>query len=163
MTSARLIDMTGQRCGRWIVVDGPVFPPEIVDNHAHWLCRCDCGTKQRVSGTALRLGLTVSCGCYKREIHTTHGMYQSAEYRIWSTRRPRCERWSSFKNFLDDMGPRPSPDHVLYQLDTARGFGPDNCRWGTWTDQAMAQDPTKRYRPTGPFARSRRGTWQPRS
>lgn len=48
-----------------------------------------------------------------------------------------CERWkSSFKNFLEDMGPKPSPEHSLERLDYNGNYGPDNCIWATPEEQA---------------------------
>lgn len=47
-----------------------------------------------------------------------------------------CERWdASFQSFLDDMGERPSLDHTIDRLDPAQGYGPDNCRWATRSQQ----------------------------
>lgn len=31
-----------------------------------WLCRCDCGNTKAVTGSALKLGRTVSCDCRRR-------------------------------------------------------------------------------------------------
>lgn len=53
------IDLTGQRFGRWIVI-------ELSNCHSkriHWLCRCDCGKTRLIMGDNLRSGASKSCGC----------------------------------------------------------------------------------------------------
>jgi len=48
-----------------------------------------------------------------------------------------CERWlHSFENFLADMGPRPSLKHSIERRDNNKDYCPENCYWGTATDQS---------------------------
>ena len=46
-----------------------------------------------------------------------------------------CERWLVYTNFLDDMGPRPSPKHSLDRINNDGNYEPGNCRWATSTEQ----------------------------
>ena len=50
-----------------------------------------------------------------------------------------CVRWlgsHGFKNFLADMGPRPSPDHSIDRYPNPAGnYEPTNCRWATDQEQ----------------------------
>src|SRR5690606_21210101 len=46
-----------------------------------------------------------------------------------------CERWSSFDNFLADMGERPEGT-TLDRRDSSKGYEPGNCCWSTPTSQA---------------------------
>lgn len=48
-----------------------------------------------------------------------------------------CDRWSSFKAFLADVGPKPTPLHQLDRYPNPAGnYEPGNVRWATPTEQA---------------------------
>jgi hypothetical protein len=50
-----------------------------------------------------------------------------------------CERWrgdDGWKNFLADMGPRPSIKHSIDRYPDSDGnYEPTNCRWATPAEQ----------------------------
>lgn len=45
-----------------------------------------------------------------------------------------CTRWSSFENFLADMGERPT-GLTLDRLDSDGNYEPGNCTWSTRAEQ----------------------------
>lgn len=127
----------------------------------YYVCKCHCGDRFITEGSRLHRGLTTSCGCLRR-----HGMIDSGEYRAWASMKRRClnpntryyeryggrgitvcERWMSFKNFIQDMGPKPSPDLTLDRTDNNRGYSLDNCRWATRTVQQANRRNTKQPKP----------------
>lgn len=49
-----------------------------------------------------------------------------------------CRRWqgpNGFKQFLADMGPKPSKHHSLDRINNDKGYSPKNCRWATRSEQ----------------------------
>jgi DNA-binding XRE family transcriptional regulator len=54
-----------------------------------------------------------------------------------------CTRWSSFENFLEDMGPACQPGLTLDRMDNGRSYCPGNCRWVTQREQNRNQERTK--------------------
>lgn len=107
-----LIDMTGQRWGRLTVIErtgSDAYKASL------WLCQCDCGNQAIVRSTSLRLGITQSCGCLRREVSAeaakelglawgpktiqgasgiTHGhavnQTRSPTYGSWTNMKQRC-------------------------------------------------------------------------
>lgn len=65
----RLVDLTGQRCGRLFVLRRA--PSR--EKKTFWTCRCDCGKVYDVQANALRRGSTKSCGCLQRVPRTSDG------------------------------------------------------------------------------------------
>lgn len=148
-------DLTGQVFGKLVAIKrverlGPSW----------WECVCTCGKVKEIRLNSLKAGHTKSCGCLQKESVTKHGCSSygnyHAEYWIWKamTRRTKtakesascyknyrgrgitvCERWSSFENFIADMGARPSEAHSLDRKENSEGYSPKNCRWATQQEQ----------------------------
>ena len=72
---SKLVDETGNRYGRWLVLER--WPES--DRGAIWLCKCDCGTVRPVKGIRLRIGGSQGCGCERNERIIEHNQLASGE------------------------------------------------------------------------------------
>lgn len=68
-TPIEIIDLTGQRFGKLIVIE--MYGRQQFTNSTSiiWTCKCDCGVTKNILGSSLRKGLTKSCGCSFREFN----------------------------------------------------------------------------------------------
>lgn len=153
----------GEVCGLWTVI-GPIV---IENKSTKRMCRCECGTERLLETAQLRRGRTKSCGCRVPELSrakaTKHGRARSSEYNSWRAMKDRCsnphnekyefyggrgitycERWNDFNNFLEDMGDKPTPQHTIDRIDVEGNYEPGNCRWATWSEQAVNKRPKKK-------------------
>jgi len=90
---SNLIDLTGQRFGRW----GVQTTWRKHNNNTEWLCVCDCGAVRYVGSGRLRKGRTLSCGCLRHEMNTLP-TGEAAFNRLFSSyKRDATKRGHSFE------------------------------------------------------------------
>lgn len=66
----RVIDMTGQKIGRWTVIARDGYK----NGQSAWLCECSCGTRRTLNGCSLRSKhSSKSCGCFRQEQMSIRG------------------------------------------------------------------------------------------
>lgn len=135
------LDLLGKVFGRLTVIEE--LPSD--GKGTNWLCLCECENVKVVRGFVLssKRQPIKSCGCLRSELAAkraknndnavTHGMAYSETYSSWAGAKYRAknemsERWSSFENFLKDMGKKPE-DTKLVRLDTSKPYEAGNCAW----------------------------------
>jgi hypothetical protein len=125
-----------------------------------WACRCgERGTSPQMHFT--RANPKISCGCHLRTFWGAH----QREYSVWYMMNVRCtnkahknyadyggrgikvcDDWAAtnpdgFRNFVRDMGKRPSMKMTLDRIDNDKGYEKSNCRWATAKEQRANQRP----------------------
>jgi hypothetical protein len=85
-------DLAGCVFGKWTVVS--LGEQRDGDTSYRWTCRCECGIVRDVLSGSLLNGESKSCGCLAATLSSarasTHGMWQSREWRSWQLMRQRC-------------------------------------------------------------------------
>lgn len=145
----KLVDRTGQRFGKLVVVEqaGRNNLKKVL-----WRCKCDCGGEVVAVSGSLVTGNTSSCGCVTPNFK--HGGWDKPSYNTWRAMMRRCynsqdkdykrygakgvtvcERWHDYLSFAADMG-EPTGDETLHRVIVDGEYTKENCVWASPTRQA---------------------------
>lgn len=117
------------------------------------LYRCTCGKELVRKISEVKRGVVYSCGC--KDAKFKHGMAGTNMHYIWLAMKARCynpkdkrydryggrgitvcEEWKNdFKQFNEDVGPKPTPKHSIDRIDNDKGYSKENCKWSTNMEQ----------------------------
>ncbi len=100
MANATMIDETGKRYGKWLVIGlGSPMP----DGRNRWLCKCDCGATGNRLGNDLRSGHSKSCGCGRAELNRMPNGGAALNERYSAYRRQAESKGRSFALTKDEF------------------------------------------------------------
>jgi hypothetical protein len=128
--------------GKWTVID---------DSKPLWKVRCECGQKKEIRRDFILRGLSTGCmSCGQKK----HGLEATKVYNAWAAMKQRClnqnnrfyhlyggrgikvcEKWLTFKGFLEDVGKPPNKSSSIGRIDNNGNYEPSNCRWETQKQQ----------------------------
>jgi hypothetical protein len=171
------VDLTGRQFGRLTVKEsgGSVCGRPV------WKCLCSCGSSLVVKAGNLRSGNTKSCGCYREDVITDHGLHDHPLYKVYDSIKSRCynskctsfknygargitvcDRWlSSFEAFYGDVQEGYSKGLELDRVDNNGQYSPTNTRWVTKQQNSFNrgayQNKSSQYK--GVSLDNRRGKW----
>jgi len=141
------------------------------DGNVLWECVCDCGARCVKPNKTLAAGVkSCSIGCGVSLSNTKrvqHGhaadSARSTVYRAWVSIKQRClnpnnshyhryggrgvticDRWLTFKNFLEDVGFPPESRLSIDRINNNRGYEKGNVRWATKAEQSNNREVTLR-------------------
>lgn len=151
-------NLTGQLFGTVKVLS---FAGRSRHKHIQWNCRCACGhtfitTTYKLRGSGSRKPQQFCTKCSRQVLLkrlTIHGGTGTTEYNIYRLAKRRCEndrdpyypryggrgiefRFTSFRQFLEELGPRPSLKFSLNRINNDGHYEPGNVEWATATEQA---------------------------
>jgi len=166
MKVANRIDLTGKRFNRLKVKS---FHHQNDKYKLYWECDCDCGNKKVIEGSAMKSGLTESCGCLNIELstqrinehRTKHGFSNKERlYETWKNMKRRCydknnkryenyggkgvivcSEWlSDYLNFREwALSNGYESNLTIDRMNVNGNYEPKNCRWATAKQQANNQ------------------------
>lgn len=67
-----------------------------------------------------------------------------------------CDRWDNFRNFVIDMGPRPT-GFSIDRVNNDGNYEPENCRWSDQKTQANNRKQYSNRSKRGPYKDTRSG------
>lgn len=63
------LDLTGRKFGKLTVLR-KLLPLDNCKKYTYWICMCACGNLKNVQTSHLTSNAIISCGCYRKEIHS---------------------------------------------------------------------------------------------
>lgn len=129
----RVIDLTGQRFGKLVVVGRAPTPTGGTSRHAFWYCNCDCGKSNLIKdGANLKTGKILSCGCVGsskgeyliKELLEYNNIFFEKEKTFENCVFPKTGKKARFDFYLPDY-------NILIEFDGYQHFYYTGYEWNT--------------------------------
>lgn len=129
---------------------------------------CECGNEVETLAKFVRRGTTKSCGCWKSDVaaqratarNFVHGQANTPEYAAFNHAQRRCNdpenpayanyggrgiefRFNSIEEWLEELGPKPSPELTVDRIDNNGHYERGNVRWATRHTQVHNRRPIR--------------------
>jgi hypothetical protein len=88
-------DITGVRFGRLVAIE----PVDICHGMWRWRFRCDCGGEIVTYGKSATAGVSLSCGCLRKETLAVNRVKPGREYKIKHGHKRNGQQTSEYKSF----------------------------------------------------------------
>ncbi|PWJ93569.1 hypothetical protein C8D77_101248 [Mesorhizobium loti] len=157
------IDLSGQQFGQLRVL-GPASMVN-KHLRWNCICACGAECQVSGEGLRKGIAISCGCNQRKGRGNTTHGLNTGGTHPLagtWSGIQQRCfnpnaqrynryggrgitvcDRWLNgadgkpgFQCFVEDMGPKPTPEHSIERKDKDGNYEPGNCHWALDVEQA---------------------------
>jgi hypothetical protein len=113
----------------------------VIDSHAVWLCKCDCGKIVERDGSQMRYGHQKSCGCWGAKRRPFESRYNELVYHARLRQIPCSLTYEEYLSFVDTKTCHYCENliqwspyrvgntvrHNLDRIDNFAGYSLDNC------------------------------------